>query len=175
MTVHGCGLRISEATQLKTTDIDRARMQLRVRDGKGAKGRVLPLSERLLRELENYWRAQRQGKAGHDIPWLFLGKKTGESMDRCVGANIYYRALKKSGVRCKGGIHLLRLVRHASHGKRRRTAGSAVLAGPFEPKDYGALPPCHGTEASRGALAFGSDQQRRHRTVSTLANPAQAD
>src|SRR5580692_4734343 len=68
MTVYGCGLRISEATQLT-----------RVRNGKGAKGRVLPLSERLLRELENYWRAQRQGKAGHDILWLFLGKKTGES------------------------------------------------------------------------------------------------
>jgi len=108
MTVYGCGLRISEATQLKTSDIDRARMQLRVRNGKGAKGRVLPLSERLLRELENYWRAQRQGKAGHDIPWLFLGKKTAESMGRCVWANIYYRALKKSGVRRKGGIHLLR-------------------------------------------------------------------
>ena len=40
MTVYGCGLRISEATQLKTSDIDRARMQVRVRDGKGAKGRV---------------------------------------------------------------------------------------------------------------------------------------
>ena len=46
MTVYACGLRISEATQLKTSDIDRARMQLRVRNGKGAKGRVLPLSER---------------------------------------------------------------------------------------------------------------------------------
>ena len=53
MTVYGCGLRISEATQLKTSDIDRARMQLRVRNGKGVKGRVLPLSERLLQELEN--------------------------------------------------------------------------------------------------------------------------
>jgi hypothetical protein len=30
---------------------------------RGAKGRVLPLSERLLKELENYWRAQRQGKS----------------------------------------------------------------------------------------------------------------
>ena len=57
MTVYGCGLRISEATQLKTSDIDRARTQLRVRDGKGAKGRVLPLSERLLQELVNHWRA----------------------------------------------------------------------------------------------------------------------
>ena len=78
MTVYGCGLRISEATQLKTSDIDRARMQLRVRDGKGAKGRVLPLSERLLKELVNYWRAQRQGKAGHDSPWLFGNGSTDE-------------------------------------------------------------------------------------------------
>jgi integrase/recombinase XerD len=108
MTVYGCGLRISEATQLKTSDIDRPRMQLRVRDGKGAKGRVLPLSERLLKELENYWRAQRQGKADHDSPWLFLGKKAGQPMGRDTGQNIYYTALEKSGVRRKGGIHLLR-------------------------------------------------------------------
>ena len=108
MTVYGCGLRISEATQLKTSDIDRPRMQLRVRDGKGAKGRVLPLSERLLKELVNYWRAQRQGKAGHDSPWLFLGKKAGQPMGRYTGQNIYYTALEKSGVRRKGGIHLLR-------------------------------------------------------------------
>ena len=51
MTIYGCGLRISEATQLKTSDIDRPRMQLRVRNGKGAKGRVLPLSERLLKSV----------------------------------------------------------------------------------------------------------------------------
>src|SRR5271169_1690545 len=108
MTVYACGLRISEATDLKTSDIDRPRMQLRVRNGKGAKGRVLPLSERLLQELENYWRAQRQGKAGHDIPWLFLGKKAGQPMGRYTGQNIYYTALKKSGVRYKGGIHTLR-------------------------------------------------------------------
>src|SRR5258705_30579 len=88
MTVYGCGLRISEATQLKTSNIDRPRMQLRVRNGKGAKGRVLPLSERLLQELENYSRAQRQRKAGHDIPWLFLGKKTGEPMGRYAGQSI---------------------------------------------------------------------------------------
>ena len=31
MTVYACGLRVSEARDLKTSDIDRARMQLRVR------------------------------------------------------------------------------------------------------------------------------------------------
>jgi integrase/recombinase XerD len=108
MTVYACGLRVSEARDLKTSDIDRARMQLRVRNGKGAKERVLPLSDRLLKELVDYWRAQRQGKAGHDSPWLFLGDTAGEPMGISSAQKIYYRAVKKSGVRRKGGIHVLR-------------------------------------------------------------------
>jgi integrase/recombinase XerD len=107
MTVYACGLRVAEARDLKTSDIDRARMQLRVRNGKGSKERVLPLSNRLLKELVGYWRAQRQGKTDHDSPWLFLGYQTGP-ISTTTGQNIYYRAVKKSGVRYKGGIHTLR-------------------------------------------------------------------
>jgi site-specific recombinase XerD len=83
-------------------------MQWRVREGKGAKERVLPLSARLLTEFESYWRAQRAAKPGHDSPWLFLGDKAGQPINRATGQNIYYRAVKKSGVRRKGGIHILR-------------------------------------------------------------------
>ena len=60
MTVYACGLRVAEARDLKTSDIDRARMQLRVRNGKGGKGRVLPLSNRLLKELVGYWRRRHE-------------------------------------------------------------------------------------------------------------------
>jgi len=108
MTVYAGGLRLSEATHLKTSDIDRPRMQLRVRHGKGAKERVLPLSTRLLQELETYWLAQRAKRPGQDSPWLFLGAKPNQPIDKATGQNIYYRAVKKSGVRRKGGIHLLR-------------------------------------------------------------------
>lgn len=108
MSVYASGLRLSEATHLQTTDIDRARMQLRVRQGKGAKERVLPLSARLLQELEAYWRAQRAQRPGHDSPWLFLGTKPNQPINKTTGQNIYYRAVRKSGVRRKGGIHLLR-------------------------------------------------------------------
>jgi integrase/recombinase XerD len=108
MTVYAGGLRLSEATHLQTKDLDRARMQLRVRQGKGAKERVLPLSQRLLQELEAYWRTQRQGQPGQDSPWLFLGRAAAQPMNRSTGQNIYYRAVRKSGVRRKGGIHLLR-------------------------------------------------------------------
>ena len=108
MTVYACGLRLSEATHLKTSDIDRPRMQLRVRQGKGAKERVLPLSPRLLQELERYWLPQRSKRPGHDSPWLFLGTKLNQPIHKTTGQNIYYRAVKKSGIRRKGGIHLLR-------------------------------------------------------------------
>jgi site-specific recombinase XerD len=108
MTVYAGGLRLTEATRLKVTDIDRARRQLRVRHGKGAKERVLPLSARLLTELEHYWRAQRAGRPGHDSPWLFLGHGIDQPMNRSTGQNIYYRAVEKSGLRRKGGIHVLR-------------------------------------------------------------------
>lgn len=108
MTVYAGGRRLSEAIHLQTTDIDRARLQLRVRHGKGAKERVLPLSPRLLQELEHYWRAQRSKRPGHDCPWLFLGTKPNAPINKATGQNIYYRAVQKSGVRRKGGIHLLR-------------------------------------------------------------------
>ena len=44
----------------------------------------------------------------HRSPWLFLSKKAGQPMSTYAGQNIYYSALKKSGVRYKGGIHTLR-------------------------------------------------------------------
>lgn len=108
MTTYAAGLRLSEAIALQTTDLDRALMQLRVRHGKGGKERVLPLSPRLLQELHDYWLAQRSKRPGHDSPWLFLGTKLNHPINKATGQNIYYRAVKKSGVRRKGGIHLLR-------------------------------------------------------------------
>jgi integrase/recombinase XerD len=109
MTVYACGLRISEARELKISEIDRPRMQLRVRKGKGAKERVLPLSKRLLKELGDYWRAQRLGYSSQNIPWLFVGETAGEPIGISTAQKLYNRAVQKSiGVRRKGGIHVLR-------------------------------------------------------------------
>jgi site-specific recombinase XerD len=105
--VYCCGLRLMEAASLRVTNIDRARMQLRV-NGKGAKERVLPISANLLAILGEYWRQERLGRPGEKAPWLFLGEDPTEHMCKATGQNIYYRAVKKSGVKRKGGIHVLR-------------------------------------------------------------------
>jgi site-specific recombinase XerD len=108
MTVYACGLRLAEALALRGGDIDAARGQLRVRRGKGAKERVLPLSARLLAEQRNYWRAERMGRPGHDSGWLFQGHPAGTPLSDTTGQNIYYHAVAAAGVPRKGGIHLLR-------------------------------------------------------------------
>ena len=106
--VYGCGLRLLEAASLRARGgLDRARMQLRV-EGKGAKERLLPMSQHLLAMLEQYWKAERTGRPSSAAPWLFLGEDRQAHMCKATGQNIYYRALKKSGVRPKGGIHVLR-------------------------------------------------------------------
>ena len=65
MTAYAAGLRISEVTHLKVTDIDSQRMMLRVDQGKGRKDRYVMLSPRLLELLRTYW------KVGRPTVWLF--------------------------------------------------------------------------------------------------------
>ncbi len=71
MTAYAAGLRVSEATHLKVTDIDSQRMTLRVDQGKGQKDRYVMLSPRLLDELRMYW------KTTHPPLWLFPGDVPG--------------------------------------------------------------------------------------------------
>ncbi len=62
--MYSVGLRRSELLNMKITDIDSRRMQIKVVQGKGKKDRYLPLSESLLDLLREYFRSDR--------PWLFL-------------------------------------------------------------------------------------------------------
>ena len=66
-TAYALGLRVSELVHLQVTDIDSSRMVVHVRQGKGGKDRLVPLSARLLGELRGYWQRARPR------PWLFPG------------------------------------------------------------------------------------------------------
>ena len=66
---YGCGLRVSEIVNLKVTDIDSARMLIRVEQGKGRKDRFAMLSPDLLDLLREWWRVKRPRG------WLFPGQQ----------------------------------------------------------------------------------------------------
>jgi len=64
-TLYSGGLRVSEVTHLKVTDIDARRGVLWVRQGKGRRDRQTLLSPQLLELLRAYWHAE------HPVGWLF--------------------------------------------------------------------------------------------------------
>lgn len=103
MTVYGAGLRLEEACHLKAEHINRARMQIRVEQGKGRKDRYTLLSPVLLAELERYWQSFRP------VHWLFPAVNDPKApMDYHVGQRMFYRAVQRAGLPRRGGIHSLR-------------------------------------------------------------------
>lgn len=103
MTVYGAGLRLHEACCLRPEHIDRAAGQIRVEQGKGRKDRYTVLPERLLRELEEYWREY------HPQGWLFPSSQDPtQPMPDGTGQKIFYNAVARARLRDKGGIHCLR-------------------------------------------------------------------
>ena len=102
MTTYGGGLRVSEVVQLKIEDIHSERMMIRVEQGKGKKDRYTILSERLLKELRNYWKMYRPPL------WLFPGQDPNKSICRGTAQKIYYNAKNRAKIKRGKGIHTLR-------------------------------------------------------------------
>ena len=71
MTLYSTGIRCSELCHLRPEDIDKERMVIRIRQGKGGKDRDVPLSEKLREQLRTHYRAVRQRNG-----WLFPSLQT---------------------------------------------------------------------------------------------------
>ncbi len=102
MTAYAAGLRVSEATHLKVTDIDSQRMMLRVEQGKGRKDRYVMLSPRLLDMLRGYWKAVRP------TLWLFPGDLPGQPITRGAVGLACQKAHRASGITKPVTAHSLR-------------------------------------------------------------------
>src|SRR5437870_12406420 len=59
MVLYGTGVRRTELSLLKVTDIDSKRMVVHIRQGKGSRDRDVPLSPKLLEALREYWRRKK--------------------------------------------------------------------------------------------------------------------
>lgn len=109
-TIYACGLRLQEGLTLHVGDIDSNRMMLHVHQGKGAKDRYVPLAERTLQELRQYWRLHRHpvflfpGRPEPAQPWNTVQRPIVDStLQRAFAA-----ALKSSGIPKQASIHTLR-------------------------------------------------------------------
>ena len=109
-TIYSCGLRLQEGTHLQIPDIDSARMLVHVRCGKGAKDRYVPLPQRTLELLRQYWTTHR-----HPV-WLFpapgrggIGMSTASvPMPRSSVQDAFRVARKASGIHKRASVHTLR-------------------------------------------------------------------
>ncbi len=109
-TIYACGLRLHEGSTLHVGDIDSDRMMLHVHQGKGAKDRYVPLAERTLQELRQYWRLHR-----HPV-WLFPRKPEAgqpwcvakQPIDDSTLQKAFASAVKGSGIQKQASIHTLR-------------------------------------------------------------------
>ena len=59
MVLYSTGIRRTEASLLKVSDIDSERRVIHIRQGKGARDRDVPLTAKLLEALRQYWRWKR--------------------------------------------------------------------------------------------------------------------
>jgi integrase/recombinase XerD len=89
---YAAGLRVSEAIQLRPTDIDSQRMVIRVEQGKGQKDRYVMLSPKLLEILRNWWRVKRPKE------WLFPGDTPGEHISRFTVSEAFQKAQRLCGI-----------------------------------------------------------------------------
>ncbi|MBA4239578.1 MAG: integrase [Sphingobacteriaceae bacterium] len=100
--LYSCGLRRSELLTLKLTDIDSKRHLIVIRQSKGKKDRIVPLSEKILELLREYYIAYKPKL------WLFEGQDKKSAYDESSLANVLKQALEKSKIKKPVTLHWLR-------------------------------------------------------------------
>jgi len=109
-TIYSCGLRLQEGTHLQVADVDSARQMIHVRHGKGAKDRYVPLPQRTLQLLRQYWVTHRNPlllfpAAGRDH--IDLAPAT-QPMSKSSVQDAFHAALKESRLNKRASVHTLR-------------------------------------------------------------------
>lgn len=100
--IYSCGLRRSELLNLKPTDIDSKRNVVIIKQAKGKKDRIVPLSQNILKMLREYYSFYKPKT------WLFEGQKDGEKYDERSLANVLKQALAKANITKPVSLHWLR-------------------------------------------------------------------
>lgn len=100
--ISSCGLRRGELLNLKLTDVDSKRNLLVIRQGKGRKDRVAPLSDKTIELLRSYFASYKPSL------WLFEGQEKARQYDESSLASVLRQAVAKSGIKKPVTLHWLR-------------------------------------------------------------------
>lgn len=100
--IYDCGLRISEAINLKISDIDFDRSRVHVRQSKHKKDRYVPVSRLTVKGIRQYL------ETSNPQIWLFNGKIRGGQISREGIRHAFRSCIKKADINKEVCIHTLR-------------------------------------------------------------------
>ena len=106
MLLYATGMRRTEASLLKVSDIDSQRMVIHIHRGKGMRDRDVPLTPKLLEALREYWRWKKPRV------YLFPSKRSAPGVEQPISDktvwNLCRAAATRAGIHKKLGPHTLR-------------------------------------------------------------------
>jgi len=100
--IYSCGLRRGELLNLLPSDVDSKRGLLIIRQAKGRKDRIVPLSLKTINLLREYYKMYRPKV------WLFEGQNTGEPYNERSLQMVLKNALKAGKIKKPATLHWLR-------------------------------------------------------------------
>jgi integrase/recombinase XerD len=100
--IYACGLRRSELLNLKPKSIDSKRGLLIVRQSKGYKDRIVPISDKTIEMLRNYYKLYKPKE------WLFEGQEPGQQYSAESLQKVLKDSVKKAKVQKPVTLHWLR-------------------------------------------------------------------
>lgn len=100
--IYACGLRCGELLALRPMHIDSNRKLLIIKQAKGRKDRIAPLSIKIIQMLREYYSAYRPKE------FLFEGQKAGEPYDSRSLQKVLKQAILKAGINKPVTLHWLR-------------------------------------------------------------------
>jgi hypothetical protein len=101
-------LRRAEAVRLKISDVDTALMLIHVHQGKGSRDRDLPLTEKLLEALREYWRTCKFKPCVYLFPSRFQPIQPERPISDKVVWHACHEAALRAGLTKRIGPHTLR-------------------------------------------------------------------
>ncbi len=100
--IYACGLRRGELLNLKLGDVNSKRHILLILNAKGKKDRVIPISDKIINMLRDYYKNYKPEV------WLFEGQNQGEKYSEVGLAFILKHALQKTNIKKPVTLHWLR-------------------------------------------------------------------